>query len=104
MDFFNIGTGELVFLLLIAILVVGPKRAVELAQQSSRFLSRIQKEWRSVQQDVMAEVRTLQQETLNAVDPNLRDIAEGVRTLEAELTATTESIQQHQDPADDVTV
>ena len=103
MDFFNIGTGELVFLLLIAILVVGPKRAVELAQQSSRFLSRIQKEWRSVQQDVMAEVRTLQNETLGAIDPDLRDIAEGVQELEAELTATTESIQQHTTDSDNVT-
>jgi len=56
MDFLNIGSGEFVFLILLAILLVGPKRAVEWTQQASRFAARIRQEWLAVQRDVMREV------------------------------------------------
>jgi len=59
MDFLNIGSGELVFLILLAILVVGPKRAVELAQQAGRFVSSLRRQWYAVQRDLTAEVEAL---------------------------------------------
>lgn len=62
MEFLNVGFGELVFLLLIAILVVGPRRAVELARQLGRFISYLQREWRKVQREIVTEVEGLERE------------------------------------------
>ncbi len=62
MEFFNIGTGELLFIALLAILVVGPKRSVQLMQQAGRLLARLQKEWRSIQRDILTEVQAVQNE------------------------------------------
>lgn len=59
MDFLNIGSGELALLILLAILVVGPKRAVELAQQAGRFVSSLRRQWSAVQRDLTAEVEAL---------------------------------------------
>lgn len=73
MDFLNIGSGEFLFLILLAILLIGPRRAVELVQQVSRFAARLQQEWRSVQRDVLQELRTLQEETTQAVKPVLQE-------------------------------
>lgn len=73
MDFLNIGSGEFLFLILLAILLIGPRRAVELVQQVSRFAARLQQEWRAVQRDVMQELRALQEETTRAVQPVLQE-------------------------------
>ncbi|HID88223.1 MAG TPA: hypothetical protein EYP52_00730 [Anaerolineae bacterium] len=62
MEFFNIGSGELLFLVLLAILVVGPKRSVQLMQQAGRLLARLQQEWRTIQRDIMAEVQAVRDE------------------------------------------
>lgn len=62
MEFLNVGFGELVFLLLIAILVVGPRRAVQLARQVGRFISYLQREWRKVQREIVTEVQGLERE------------------------------------------
>jgi Sec-independent protein translocase protein TatA len=92
MDFFNVGTSELVFLVLLAILLVGPKRAVELVQQVRRLTIRLQREWAAVQQEVITEVQSLQQETLAAVGPSLQEdlrrMAEETKALEKEVLAT----------------
>lgn len=66
MELFNIGTGELLFILLLAILVVGPKRTVELAQQAGRFLGRLQREWDAVRRGVMEEVNALGRQEMAA--------------------------------------
>ncbi|HIQ02607.1 MAG TPA: hypothetical protein EYH30_10915 [Anaerolineales bacterium] len=95
MDFFNVGTSELVFLLLLAILLVGPKRAVELVQQVRRLAARLQREWAAVQRDVLTEVQLLKQETLAAAGPALQEdlqrIAEETKALEREVVATGEA-------------
>jgi sec-independent protein translocase protein TatB len=62
MEFLNIGTGELLFLLLLAILVIGPRRTVELSRQAGRLLTRLQHEWRNVQRELMTEMRSLEEE------------------------------------------
>ena len=63
MEFLNIGSTELLFLLLIAILVVGPRRAAELASQGGRLMARLRREWNSVRRDLMVEVASLERET-----------------------------------------
>jgi Sec-independent protein translocase protein TatA len=62
MEFFNIGPGELLFIALLAILVVGPKRSVQLMQQAGRLLARLQQEWRTIQRDIMTEVQAVRDE------------------------------------------
>ncbi len=98
MEFFNIGTGEVVFLLILAILLVGPKRAVELVQQVSRFAARIQREWMAVQRDVMREVSTIKDETLKGVDPGLqKDIAglqKDLAGLQKDANAGTQAVRK----------
>lgn len=73
MDFLNIGSGEFLFLILLAILLIGPRRAVELVQQVSRFAARLQQEWRTIQRDVLQELRALQDETTRTVKPVLQE-------------------------------
>ncbi|MBC7225988.1 MAG: hypothetical protein H5T61_01970 [Thermoflexales bacterium] len=82
MDFLNIGSGEFVFLILLAILLVGPKRAVEWVQQFSRFAARIRQEWLAVQRDVLKEVQALSQETASALQPALQEAAQSVQTFQ----------------------
>ncbi len=65
MEFLNVGSGELLFLILLAILVVGPKRAVELARQAGRLAARLGQEWRSVQRELMVEIQALEQDVLS---------------------------------------
>lgn len=75
MEFLNIGTGELLFLVLLAILVIGPRRTVELSRQAGRLLARLQTEWRNVQRELMTEMRSLEDEVSThvrgAVPPEL---------------------------------
>jgi sec-independent protein translocase protein TatB len=75
MEFLNIGTGELLFLVLLAILIIGPRRTVELSRQAGRLLSRLQMEWRNVQRELMTEMKSLEDEVnthvRGAVPPEL---------------------------------
>lgn len=67
MEFLNVGSGELLFIVLLAILVVGPKRTVELARQVGRLFSRLQREWRTVQKDIMAEVNAIEEDVKSSL-------------------------------------
>ncbi|HEC34316.1 MAG TPA: hypothetical protein ENI37_06315 [Chloroflexi bacterium] len=87
MDFLNIGTGELLFFALLAILLVGPRRAVELMQQAGRFTARVRQEWLSVQQDVVTEIETLRQETLGEIQPALEELQKAKQDMTAEAQA-----------------
>lgn len=59
MEFLNIGGWELVLILLIAIVVLGPKQTVQLAQQAGRFLARLRRDWNEVRRDVIREIQEL---------------------------------------------
>lgn len=110
MDFLNLGSGEILFLIVLAILLVGPRRAVEWVQQANRFAARLQQEWRAVQRDVMREVQALQQETKRAVQPALQDAADGkeaisdlpttLREIAREVREAEEKIRSSPTPSD----
>lgn len=87
MDFFNIGSGEILFIVLLAILLVGPKRAVEFLQQGSRLVGRLRKEWYGVQREVMAEVNAIQKETLGST-------VQEIQTLGRELQSEIQELQK----------
>lgn len=94
MDFLNVGSGELVFLVLLAILLVGPKKAVEWVQQASRFAARVRQEWLAVQRDVMREVQAIQQETANTLRPTLQEVARDGQTVRQEGAEALQSLQE----------
>lgn len=100
MDFLNLGSGEFVFLILLAILLVGPKRAVEWIQQASRFAARIRQEWLAVQRDVMKEVQALSRETADALQPALKEVAQESQGV---LRDVTQSVQALQDARREIT-
>lgn len=95
MDFFNIGSGEILFIVLLAILLVGPKRAVEFLQQGSRLIGRLRKEWYSVQREVMAEVEAIQKETLGSTAQEIRALGQ---ELQSEVQALQETVQDPLQP------
>ncbi len=94
MDFLNIGSGEFVFLILLAILLVGPKRAVEWVQQASRFAARIRQEWLAVQRDVVREVQALSRETTDAVRPILQEAAQDAQGLSEDWAESVRAIRE----------
>jgi Sec-independent protein translocase protein TatA len=94
MDFLNIGSGELVFLILLAILLVGPKRAVEWVQQASRFAARIRQEWLAVQRDVIREVQAIQQDTAAALRPTIQEVSRDSQAVQQEGAEAVQSLQE----------
>ncbi|MCX7855391.1 MAG: hypothetical protein N2556_05340 [Anaerolineae bacterium] len=93
MDFLNLGSGEFVFLILLAILLVGPKRAVEWIQQASRFAARIRQEWLAVQQDVVREVQALSRETADALQPVLKEVTQEGQGALQDVTQSVQALQ-----------
>ena len=79
-SFFGIGTGELMVIIAIAILVIGPKRLLQIAQT----LGRLTRRGREIWSEVMKTIQTELQETKEAVG----EIAESGGDLSAEIEAT----------------
>jgi sec-independent protein translocase protein TatB len=80
-SFFGIGTGELMVIIAIAILVIGPKRLLQIAQT----LGRLTRRGREIWSEVMKTIQTELQETKEAV---VDEIAESGSDLSAEINAT----------------
>ena len=78
--FFNIGTGELMIIIVIAVLVIGPKRMLELGQSIGRLTRRGREIWN----EVMKTIQTELQDTKEAVE----EITAGGSDLAAEVRAT----------------
>ena len=66
MDFLNIGPSELVFVVLLAILVIGPKKTVEYGQQVGRWMIHLRRQWQEVQRDLMTEMRAIEKDVVSA--------------------------------------
>jgi Sec-independent protein translocase protein TatA len=74
MDFLNVGPAELVFVVLLAILVIGPKKTVEYGQQLGRLLVHLRRQWQDVQRDLMTEVRAIERDVVSAASvPEILD-------------------------------
>jgi sec-independent protein translocase protein TatB len=79
-NFLNISPGELMVIIVIAILVVGPKRMLELGQSVGRLTRRGRQIWGEVLKTIQAEL----QDTKEAVE----EIAAGGSDLATEIKAT----------------
>ena len=79
MDFLNVGGLELLFLLALTVVLVGPQKAVELTNQIARFVAGVRRTVNSVKADFQEE---LDQET------------EGLRQVEREVRSTVQAETQ----------
>jgi sec-independent protein translocase protein TatB len=78
--FSNVGITELVLILLLALIVVGPERLPELAQQLGKTLRDVRKMYENLASDLGPELMTLQEST-----KDLRDSVESVRSIPKDM-------------------
>jgi Sec-independent protein translocase protein TatA len=82
-DFLNVGPWELVLVLLIAILVAGPKRMVEIARTMGQFSRQLRDLSREFTSALQAEVQAAEREaeatggSLREVQRDLQDVVSG---------------------------
>lgn len=74
--FSNVGITELVFVLLLALLVVGPERLPELARQLGKMLRDVRKAYENLTRDLGPELASIQETTRE-----LRESVDSVRSI-----------------------
>jgi sec-independent protein translocase protein TatB len=87
-NFLNIGPGELMVIIAIAILVIGPKRLVQVAQTLGRLTRRGREVWNEVLKTIQAEL----QETKEVVEEIAQDSSDLSAEVEAAGRETGEAI------------
>lgn len=78
--FSNIGIGELILILLLALLVVGPERLPELGRKLAKALRDVRKIYENLTRDLGPELMSLQQST-----QEIRESVESVRSIPQDL-------------------
>lgn len=78
--FSNVGITELIIILLLALLVVGPERLPEMGRQLGKILRDVRKAYENLTQDLGPELMSLQQSTRE-----LRDSVDSVRSIPQEM-------------------
>jgi sec-independent protein translocase protein TatB len=78
--FSNIGITELLFILLLALLVVGPERLPELAQKLGKTLRDLRKAYENLTRDLGPELTSIQKST-----QELRESVESVRSIPEDM-------------------
>jgi len=78
--FSNIGIGELLLILLLALLVVGPERLPELGRKLARTLREVRKVYNNLTRDLGPELMSLQRSTLE-----IREAVESVSSIPQDL-------------------
>jgi sec-independent protein translocase protein TatB len=81
--FSNIGITELIVILLLALLVVGPERLPELARKLAKVLRDIRKAYENLSQDLGPELMSFQKAT-----QEIRESVESVRTIPKDVVKT----------------
>lgn len=93
MNAFNLGSGEFFLLIVLAILLVGPRRAVEWTQELSRFAARLRQEWLAAQRDLMLEIQALQKETANNLQPTFQEAIQEGQVLRSEVAEAERALR-----------
>ena len=78
MDFFNVGGLELLFLAGIAIIIVGPSRAAEIAGEIGRLVARARRTINSMTEDLQTQARE-ETEPLRSARESIRDVESKLR-------------------------
>ncbi len=102
--FSNIGITELLFILLLALLVVGPERLPEMGRKLAKLLRDIRKMYENLTRDLGPELLSIQQTT-----QEIRQSVESVRSIPQDMVQTVikaadldETIQDLKKVTDDI--
>ncbi len=69
MDFFNIGTPELIVIALIGLLLFGPEDLLKFARTASGYLRSAQRMWRGIASELTVDLSTLNSDADHAKGP-----------------------------------
>jgi sec-independent protein translocase protein TatB len=95
--FSNIGITELIVILLLALLVVGPERLPEMARQLAKILRDARKAYENLTSDLGPEIASIQQTTLE-----LRESVESVRSIPQHMVQSVAEAADLQATFDDL--
>jgi len=106
-NFLNVGPWELTVILIIAILLIGPRRVVEIVQTMGRLASRVRSMSSEFTALIQSEVRSSDDQSASATDSHeeaqgtgpelgdeLREMIRPIANVQAELRATVQETRQ----------
>jgi len=93
-NFLNVGPWELMVLLIIAILLLGPRRMVELARTIGNVASQMRQLSNEFLGTIQAELRATEHETHQTLENIAKGETEPVASIRAEIEATEHETRQ----------
>lgn len=94
MNFLNVGPWELTVILIIAILLIGPQRMIELARAIGRVTSQLRRMSNEFTATIQAELRATEREVRQALEHTVEKKPEPIASIQAELQATERETRQ----------
>ena len=85
----NLGMPEMIFIFLLALIIFGPKRLPEIGRQIGRALSEFKRASNEFKSQIESEIRDLEFEEANRIQPPARSAAPPEGTVTNELSAST---------------
>ncbi len=95
--FSNIGITELIFILLLALIVVGPERLPEIGRKLGQTLRRVRKAYDNLARDLGPELTSIQKTT-----QELRESVESVRSIPKDMVKTVVQAADLDDTIDEL--
>jgi sec-independent protein translocase protein TatB len=95
--FSNIGITELIVILLLALLVVGPDRLPEMGRQLARILRDVRKAYENLTRDLGPELMSIQETTRE-----LRDSVDSVRSIPRDMVDSVVRVAELEDTVQDL--
>lgn len=86
MEILNVGIGEMVMIIVIALLVFGPERLPEVARRAARFINEIRKVASDVQRTFLDETQEIRM-PLQEIKKEITSVGEPLKELQQEGTA-----------------
>jgi Tat protein translocase TatB subunit len=102
MNFFNIGTAELLLIFLIALIVVGPRRLPEIGREIGKILSDLRKISQEFTTDLTRELEAPAKELTEItreLEAPAKELTEMTRELEPPVKELTEMTREPEAPA-----
>jgi sec-independent protein translocase protein TatB len=93
MDFLGIGPGELVFILVLALIVLGPRDMEKVGRQIGSFVRRfiLSPEWRAVRK-TSEQIKDLPAKFIREANDDLQDVRQEVGKVGRELDQTVQAV------------